>query len=180
VRRYFNVSTTALALLTALFSVLSIIISQGSAVLHRHSETEFKVTGAQGSKIYLKVWNNGGEASTLLSYRLKFAEFPIRDVDLFPEHAQERRYIIPSGRPIEVALEAYGRLKGTCRPAYPQPCEPTNVLQGLGGRYVTLEVEIEESGHLWNLISTHPYRRTQSDAFSGNTIGEFIVGGCCV
>lgn len=173
-RSYFNVSSTFLSLITALFAVMSIIVTQGSAVFDRHSQTEFKVTGANDLLVHLKVWNNGREPSTLLGYELMFGVLPIKKMALFPKDAQEGRIIILPGKPVEVVLEPYAKLTTTCRVAYDQPCRREELLKKLGSASVTLEMEVEESGHFWNLISTHPFRHTQRDTFSGNIIYQFM------
>jgi len=173
-RRYFNLSSTVLALIAALISVLSVLITQGAAVFHKHSQTVFKVTGANDILVHLKVWNNGSEPSTLLSYRLKFGELPIEAIPLYPKDAQEGRIILLPGKPVEVILEPYEKLMTTCRPGYDQPCRRAALLTQLNRTSVTLEMDVEESGHVWNLFTTRPYRLTEEDTFPGNIIYQFV------
>jgi predicted nucleic acid-binding Zn ribbon protein len=172
--RKINVSQTFLLVLTAMVTVLTFIITQSSTVFHRHSETEFKVTGANDILVHLKVWNNGREPSTLLSYRLKFRGLPLKDIALFPTEAGQGRIVMPPGNPVELVLEPYDKLTTTCNPSYDQPCVREELLKRLAGSSVTLEMQVEESGHFWNLFTTHPFRHTQSDTFSGRIIYQFL------
>jgi hypothetical protein len=178
-RRYFNVSSTVLSLFTALLAILSVLITQGSAVLHRHSQTEFKVTGALGPQIHLKVWNNGREPAALLSYRLKFDSLPLKTADLTSKDVQNGRNIILPGKPVEVVLESH-KLEKMCDSTDTRSCSDATILTQLQRANLTMEIEIEESGHYWNLLSAQPFRHWQPDTFSGSIVSEFLKEACCV
>jgi len=177
-RRHFSVSQAALALLIALFAVIANLFTAGSYLAGRESNTTFKVSSNDSKFLYLKVWNTGQKPSTLTGFRLKFSDhLPIENATL--DLAADDAVIVP-GNPIKIAVTvkelALTLLKVGGKERHGKPEVKALIdKQDQGPIMLTLEVDVEESGHLWNPTS-RPFVATRKDTFSADRISKFILG----
>ncbi len=189
VRRFFSVSNTTLAWLTAFLALISTVVSGGSRILDRESQTGFKVTGAKVGRIHIQAWNSGREPSTLLNYELEIDDHanvevceskliltPASQTDKQPAQQVEKRIIIQRGPPQKIDLGPMVNFKTkACTPS-DDPCIQ-RIRDQLQGRTFTMRIQVQESSHWWNFT---PYLSTKNDQeVPGEVIADFFIGACC-
>ena len=166
-----------------LFTLISGGWSAAVYVLDRYSDTRFKVTSSDNLRIYLRVWNTGRRPSTLVGYRLRFADAPGKalELDLSDKDQPEATNVISPGNPVKVSL---ARSLASTIPAASRGKQYTEQeLQTLlhdpklpwVDRPLTLEVDVEESSDPWcpwNFFRSH---HTRTDRFPAGRIRQFIA-----
>jgi len=155
-----------LSLLTALVAVASLLVTQVTNVLNRHSNTSISFVGADPDFLYVDVLNSGRSKSTVHTATLKFGELqiaPARLVFTANEKADVRK-IIPA--------EGEARLKLQVRGLAMQSVDPSrdailrqSILAKMNDAPVTLEFEVQESDGRTAI---------RSDQFSGFEIATLI------
>ena len=190
-RIFFSATTPTIAWSTAFLAVFSAVISGGSRIRGRESQTGFKVTGANVGRIHIQAWNSGQKPSMLLSYRLEIDDKTKVDVSedkliLTPASRNkkqsaeevEKRIIILKGPPQKIDLGPITGFKATaCRPSEKRPDCILRIRDQLRGTTFTLRVQVQESGRWWN---TTPHLVTKRDQkVPGDVIEDFFIGACC-
>lgn len=175
-RKYLQASTTGFTLVLAFFAVFSGVFSAGTYVSDRNSDTKVMVTSADSKVLHLKVWNTGRKPSRLVDYRLKFpSELMVENTAL---DQAEGDAVIEPGRPVSVSLTVK-ELSRSLKPGGKEHFTKDDIKSFLdkSGRLVTsqLEVDVEESGHLWQL-SSQPFVIQRSDTLPTDRMKEFILG----
>jgi len=138
-RRRFNVTQSMLPILTALFAVLSTMITSSALLIHRNSNTSITFTSATPDTIYVHVSNSGQSISTLRGYRLKFGDIPIENVELELADDDKRlaANVIGAMSQARLGLIVHGL---TRRPgaAFDPDTAPSD-------KKITLEIDVDES-----------------------------------
>jgi hypothetical protein len=191
VRRFFSLSNTTIAWVTAFFAVISTIVSAGSHILDRESETGFKVTGANDGSIHIRAWNSGRKPSTLLNYQLeidktspevledKLILTPNSQNENQPAQQVEKRIIILQGRSRQIDLAAVKALTTTaCTSSDDKSCIQ-RIRDQLNRRTFTLSIQVQESGRWWKLWGPTPVDTKKDREVPGDVIEDFFIGACC-
>ena len=160
----------------AIVALVSGIYSAGTYLNDRNSNTRFMVTSADATDLHLMVWNTGKKPSRLTRFQLRFFGQPgIEDATLYLDDGDA---VIEPGNPVKVGLS----IKQLSRSLKPRSTdehftkkEIESWLKNHGQAMIEVEVEIEESGHLWNLTD-HPFVQPQRDKLTAGQMSEFILG----
>jgi len=173
-RRFIPFSQTVLALLIALFSVLTTTIPAVSNFLDRHSNTSIKVTGSDANTIFVKVRNSGRQPSELVSYQLHFGDVKIEDAELILGQIDQQPSdtVIKPGDPVKIGLTTRIGQELQLKPklgggAYTE----REIEEQLHKATVELDVRVQESG---DEAGNH---QTRPASFTGDLIKQFVKGG---
>lgn len=174
--RIFPKVTAALPV-AAFLAMLSGIYSVATYLSDRNSDTRFMVASADANLLHLKVWNSGKKPSRLIRYRLKFSGNRMIE-DAILDQA-EGDAVIPFGVPVNVGLSVK-ELARSVKPGSNERYTKDEIASSLSDDKslavtVEVEVDVEESGHLWQLIS-RPFVVPRSDPLQARSIKEFILG----
>jgi hypothetical protein len=138
--------TTLAAVVAALVSTITLLVTQCSAYQHRNSETSIAFTRADQNVLYVVVSNTGLSRSTLRGAKLKFGAVDIQDKQLihWSSNEGEPQSVIPAGGDMRVRLLVDGlqrRLSTDKRVRFTRD----EVIAQLSSQVVMLEVDVQES-----------------------------------
>lgn len=143
--RYVSFSSTMVALIAAVLSLLVALAPHVDAILHRGSNTSFTVTGADANAIYVHVMNSGHKPSIIRECSLTFVKDKIAamvTVDFVQGDTHDAKNVIHPTSEATVGLTAPGLATN--------PDDETPV---------TLQMNIEESSGKSTKTETFPARR---------------------
>jgi RNA polymerase subunit RPABC4/transcription elongation factor Spt4 len=140
--RFFSFSSTNLALITAVLSLLLALGPRLDELIHRNSNTAFTVTGADAKAIYVLVINSGRKASIIREGSLTIGNSTVM-VEFVHKNTQEGKNLIRASSEQAIGLTASGFSE---KPA--------------DGAIATLKLIIEESsGELVPRLEKFPAKR---------------------
>jgi RNA polymerase subunit RPABC4/transcription elongation factor Spt4 len=140
--RFFSFSSTNLALITAVLSLLVALGPRLDEVMHRNSDTAFTVTGADAKAIYVLVINSGRKASIIREGFLMLDNSTV-PVEFLHSNTQEGKNLIHASSEQAIGLTVSGL-----------SVKPPD------GATVTLKLIIEESsGDLVPRLERFPAKR---------------------
>jgi hypothetical protein len=105
--RFFSFSSTNLALITAVLSLLVALGPRLDELIHRNSDTAFTVTGADAKAIYVLVINSGRKASIIRDGFLTLDNSTV-PVELLHRNTQEGKNIIRASSEQAIGLTVSG------------------------------------------------------------------------
>jgi uncharacterized protein YneF (UPF0154 family) len=178
-RRHLPFSSKMLAILVSVFTIIGGLFAAGTYLADRHSYTSFRVNGSDSKVIRATVWNSGSKPSSILVGHLKFpAELAIEDATLTLDVDNDNKTsVVAPGKPMNVSLEVEELLRkiNTSRQQTLEEIEGILHLPREKPLVVEVAIDVEESGHLWNLLPS-PYVATRRVQIPAARIEEFILG----
>jgi hypothetical protein len=164
-------------MMVALCAVISNMFTAGSYLSDHESRTSFKVTSIDAKVLHLKVWNTGRKPSRLVGYRLRFfGQLMIEDSTLDQADGDA---VIQPGSSMNVGVTVKELLRSRLRPGGEERHTKNDVKAQLREHkqplMLQVEVDVEESGHLWNLTD-QPFVVTKIDRVSADRVKDFILG----
>lgn len=176
IRRHVPFWGSFLLVVSTIVTLISATYSAVVYVADRNSDTQFKVTSADESRIHLRVWNSGRKPSTLTSFRLVFDAQPAKELmlELSKDDKVNASSVITGSTPQAVALSR--SLDDTVpddRRALQYTADELKKLLGTDSwinQKLTLKVDVQESND--GAGSYH----TREDRFAAFQISDFLKG----
>jgi hypothetical protein len=177
-RRFFFLSSTNLAWITAVFVVMGNLFAVSSWVVNRQSHTSCRVARSNSDSIFLQAWNSGRKPSALNAFRLTFpAEIHVNPTVLRPS-ADADTVVGPNG--LTVSRLTVVKLCAGAKPGGIEYYTQQEIKEILEAKrpvplMAKLEIDIEESCCLFDLVA-RPRLWTETDRFPTDRIKDFITG----
>jgi hypothetical protein len=161
-RKLTSVSTTLFAIISSVFSGLTVLLTLYSGYSHRNSNTSISFMSADQDVIYVLVSNTGKAKSTMRAYLLKFGELPIDEVKLVPLPGASS--VVPTEGESRIGLMVRG-LSARFDPTRQMRFSRDEILPQVNTKSVTLEIDVDESNG----------RAVRSDSFEAYQIRDLIL-----
>lgn len=159
-RKHFGLSTTVLALLVALISVLTPLLRAAIEFATRHSETSIAFQGETIDEIRISAMNTGRSPSLLRSYQLVSGDHDVLQdarLELVAESPERPANVVPPNAGITVRLRVNGMTTSL---------SPAELREKLNALVMTVQTEVEESDG---------GKHTVSDSFPALRIEQVIL-----